>query len=76
MASATTNPGCNGLDLSGPDLNADGDEADEIVHLYDGMAVQNLRCAAADRLAVHEFADPPTSRPLPRSRRSKFYRPK
>ncbi len=49
-AGTTTNPACTGPALSGPELNADGDTVpdDEVVHLWDGLAVTNLRCAASD----------------------------
>jgi hypothetical protein len=48
-AGATTNAGCTGASLTGPELNGDADPtpSDTVVHLYDGSAVQNLRCAAS-----------------------------
>lgn len=47
-AGATSNAGCTGPSLSGPDLNGDALADDEVVHLYAGGAVSNLRCAASD----------------------------
>lgn len=40
---------CNGPDVSGPDLNGDGDEEDLVVMLWSaGGEVENLKCAGTD----------------------------
>jgi cysteine-rich repeat protein len=46
-AGATTSPGCNAPDVTGPILNNDGDANDEVVFLRTaGGQLRNLRCAA------------------------------
>jgi cysteine-rich repeat protein len=45
-AGESTNAGCTGPTLTGPDLNGDFDEIDRVVHLWNGASVSNLRCAA------------------------------